>query len=54
MAKRGSALSKIKVSFKSVKDMTLGQVYGTAPLPITHLSKKIWALIKKKGLRADK
>ncbi len=51
---RGDGLKKLLVSFSSVKDMTLGELYGTEPIPVTELTKRIWALIKSKGLRVDK
>ncbi len=38
------------VSFKSVADMTLGDVFGTAPITPSEMTKKIWAVIKRKGL----
>jgi len=51
---RGQELKKIKIDFTSVKDMTLGDLYGTQPIPVTELTKRIWALIKSKDLRVDK
>lgn len=47
-------LSKLKISFKKVQDKTLGELFGTKPIPATELMKVLWVLIKKKGLRADK
>lgn len=47
---RGNGLNKVFIDFSSVKDMTLGQIYGDQPVPITKLTKALWALIKEKGL----
>jgi len=49
---RGDGLKKIKVNFGPVKDVTLGQLYGTEPIPVTEITKRIWALIKEKGLKS--
>lgn len=51
---RGQGLKKIKVSFDKVKNLTLGDLYGTEPIPVSDLNKKLWALIKKENLRLDK
>jgi hypothetical protein len=48
---RGEGLKKVKVNFTKVKGMTLEQLYGTDDLPVTELTKKLWALIKAEGLR---
>lgn len=52
--KRGNGLNKVFIDFSSVKDMTLGDLYGTAPVPITQLVKKIWELIHAKNLKVPK
>ncbi len=38
------------VNFSSVADMTLGEVFGTGNLLPSQMTKKLWDLIKKKGL----
>ena len=38
------------VSFASVKDMSLGEVFGTSPITPSEMTKKIWAVVKRKGL----
>lgn len=50
---KGKGLAGVLVSFKTVEDMTLGEVYGRKPIPITHLAKNIWKVIKKKNLRVS-
>ena len=56
-AKKKSA-SKRKPSAAFMKPMTpsasLGAVVGTAPLPRTEVTKKLWAYIKRKGLQDSK
>ena len=47
---RGNGLNKVWISFESVKDMTLGELYGTEKIPITALTKTLWALIKNEKL----
>lgn len=49
---RGNGLKKVFLDFSKVKNMTLGELYGTTPVPITELTKRLWALIKEKNLRA--
>lgn len=44
-------LAGYKVSFASVKDMTLGDVFGVEAIPATQLMKSLWALIKSKSLK---
>ena len=50
--------SKRKPSAAFMKPMTpsasLGAVVGTAPLPRTEVTKKLWAYIKRKGLQDSK
>jgi len=38
------------VSFAKVKDMTLGQVFGTAPITPSEMTKALWKVVKGKGL----
>lgn len=56
-AKKKSA-SKRTPSAAFMKPMTpsaqLGTVVGTAPLPRTEVTKKLWAYIKRKGLQDSK
>lgn len=51
---RGQGLKQIKINFARVKDMTLGELYGTEPIPISDLNKLLWRLIKKENLRLNK
>ena len=51
---RGQGLKYIKIDFTKVKDMTLGELYGTAPIPVSDLNKLLWRLIKKENLRLGK
>ena len=39
------------VSFSSVKDMKVGDLFGVDAIPATQLTKKLWAVIKEKNLR---
>lgn len=38
------------ISFKSVSDSTLGEVFGSGGLTPSEMTKKLWAFIKRKGL----
>jgi len=38
------------VNFSSVSDMTLGEVFGTGSITPSQMTKKIWDVIKRKGL----
>ncbi len=38
------------ISFKSVNDSTLGEVFGTGNVTPSEMTKKLWAFIKRKGL----
>lgn len=51
---RGGGLKNVRVSFKSVKNKTLGDVFGTKPISPPEMMKTIWAFIKKKGLMKKK
>lgn len=51
---RGNGLKKIHIDFSKVADMKLSEVYGTGVIPASELAKRIWALIKEKGLKVDK
>lgn len=44
-------LAGYMVDFTSVKDMTLGQMFGPKPVPVTMLMKKLWEVIKGKDLK---
>ncbi len=50
VAKKG--LAGYMIDFTPVKDMTLGQMFGTKPVPVTQLMKKLWEIIKSKDLKA--
>ena len=47
-------LNAVKISFEPVKDVTLGQVFGTKPLGATDMVKKLWDYIKSEGLKQAK
>ena len=47
MARGG--LSKFKVDFKG-QDLTLEQVFGKKPIPVTSMTKVLWSVIKRKKL----
>ena len=38
------------ISFASVKDTTVGEVFGTGAITPSEMTKKIWVFVKKKGL----
>ena len=38
------------VCFAKVKDMTLGEVFGTAPITPSEMTKRVWKVVKSKGL----
>lgn len=44
-------LSAIRVDFSKVAGKTLGEVFGTQPIPATQISKKMWEIIKANNLR---
>ncbi len=47
--KRG--LKAVLMSFESVKDKTIGEVFGTEVQPITEVNKKLWQLVRDHNLR---
>lgn len=51
MAKKGSHLMNKNISFKPVKNMTLGEVFGTKLVASGELMKFIWKVIKENDLR---
>lgn len=48
---RGSHLLKIRYSMKPIKDMTVGELFGTKPLPAAWMMKALWKVINKNKLR---
>ena len=56
--KSGGSGAKRKPNAAFMKPMTvspqLGTVIGTAPMPRTEVTKKLWAYIKRKGLQDQK
>ena len=38
------------ISFASVKDATLGEVFGSGAITPSDMTKKLWVFVKKKGL----
>ena len=57
-ARKKSSGAKRKPNAAFMKPMTispqLGTVIGTAPMPRTEVTKKLWAYIKRKGLQDSK
>ena len=56
MAKKAAAKRKPNAAFMKpvTPDEKLAAVVGSAPLPRTELTKKLWAYIKKNGLQDKK
>ncbi|MBI5228706.1 hypothetical protein HY991_01250 [Candidatus Micrarchaeota archaeon] len=48
MAKK--AFGGYTISFASVKDATVGEVFGTGAVTPSEMTKKLWVFIKRKGL----
>jgi hypothetical protein len=44
------AFGGYQVDFSSVKDMTLGEVFGTKPMGPSDMTKKLWVVVKGKKL----
>ncbi len=40
----------ITVSFASVKDTTVGEVFGTSAIAPSEMTKKLWVFVKRKNL----
>lgn len=38
------------ISFGSVKEATVGEVFGTTAITPSDMTKKLWAFVKRKGL----
>jgi len=51
---RGSGLKNMRISFKKVRKMTLGEVFGKKPISPPDIMRTVWALIKKKKLTKKK
>lgn len=51
---RGNGLNKVFINFSKVKDKTLGELYGLEDVPITQLTKRLWALIREQQLVSKK
>ena len=41
------------ISFAKVKDMSLGEVFGTKPITPSEMTKAIWKVVKGKGLASS-
>jgi len=54
MAKKAARKPNAAFMKPVTPDAALGAVVGTAPLPRTELTKKLWAYIKKNGLQDKK
>src|SRR5688500_17335713 len=48
---RGSALQKMRISFKKVKNKPIKDIFGTKPIAPPDMMKMVWAYVKKKKLR---
>jgi hypothetical protein len=46
-------ISGYRVSFESVKNKTIGEVFGTEVIPATEIMKKMWTLIKTNNLKVN-
>lgn len=44
-------LRALGVNLDSIKDLTIGEVYGTGIVPVTECNKRFWKLIKDKKLK---
>lgn len=49
----GKGLSAIRIDFSKVASKTLGEIFGSQPVPATHIGKKMWEVIKANNLRCD-
>lgn len=49
MAKARGGLARMRVNFKGMKQ-TLEQVFGSKPILVTDMTKKLWGVVKSKGL----
>jgi len=38
------------ISFASVRDATVGEVFGSGAITPSEMTKKLWAFVKRKGL----
>jgi len=45
-----AAFGNYRICFKSVKDMTLEEVFGVKPLKPSEATKLLWKVIKSKSL----
>jgi hypothetical protein len=44
-------LRAVGVNLELIKDMTIGEVYGSGILPVTECNKRWWKLINEKNLK---
>lgn len=44
-------LRALGVNLDSIKDLTIGEVYGTGVIPVTECNKRFWKLITEKNLK---
>ena len=46
-------LAGYMIDFTKVSDMTVVEMFGKKPIPVTQLMKRLWAVIKENNLKAD-
>ncbi len=44
-------LRALGVNLDAIKDLTIGEVFGTGIVPVTEFNKRFWKLIKDKNLK---
>jgi hypothetical protein len=49
--KKVKGLAGYMIDFTKVKTMTVVDMFGAKPIPVTQLMKKLWAVIKEKNLK---
>ena len=47
---RGEGLKKTKVNFARFSDTPLSVIFGVEEMPITEMTKKLWAFVKQNNL----
>ncbi len=44
-------LKALGVNLDAIKDLTIGEVFGTGIVPVTECNKRFWKVIKDKNLK---
>jgi hypothetical protein len=50
---KAKGLAGYMIDFTKVPNMKLTDMFGTKPIAVTQLMKKMWAVIKTKNLKVD-